>query len=110
MRARFLVAVRLEREFDGGLQNARAADTVDVADAATEGRGDLTEVRSDRGGGQGEGRCVGHVEGVEAGFEVRRLAINREDLEEGEVVRDVRRPTELIAAAIAEHARSRIGG
>ena len=71
--------VRSECEFDGGLQNARAADTVDVADAAAEGRGNLTEVRSDRGGGQAEGRCVGHVEGVEAGFQVR-LAINREGL------------------------------
>ena len=110
MRARFLVAVRLEREFDGGLQNARATDTVDIADAAAEGRGDLTEIRSERPVGQAEGRCVGHVEGVEAGFEVRRLAINREDLEEGEVIRDVRRPAELTAARIAEHAGNRVGG
>jgi hypothetical protein len=109
MRAKFLVVVGLEREFDGGLQNARAAHTVDVANAAAESRGDLTEVGSDRGGGQGEGRRVGHVEGVEASFQVH-LFMNREDLEEGEVVRDVRRPAELIAAAIADHARNRVGG
>jgi len=34
--------VKLERRFDRRLQNARAADTVDVADAAAEGPGDLT--------------------------------------------------------------------
>jgi hypothetical protein len=67
----------LKREEDRGLQNARATHTVDIANAATEGRGDLTEVRSDRGGGQAEGRGVGHVEGVETGLQVG-LAINRE--------------------------------
>ena len=99
----------LEREFDGGLQNTGAADTVDVADAAAEGRGDLTQVRSDRTVGQTKGRRVGHVEGVEAGFQVR-LTINREGLGEGEVVRDVRRSAELVAARIAERASNRVGG
>ena len=108
MRARFPVIVRLEREFDGGLQNARAAHTVDVANAAAKSRGYLTEVGSDRGGGEAEGRCVGHVKGIEARFQQVRLA-DRKSLGEGEVVRDVRRPAELIAPGAAERARNRVG-
>ena len=99
----------LEREFDGGLQNARAADTVDVADAAAEGRGDLTEVGSNGRVGRPKAGVLVMLKASKRASRLR-LAINREDLGQCHVVGDVGRPAELVAARIAERARNRVGG
>src|SRR6202020_1788483 len=76
------------------LEHTRATDAVDIAHAAAQGAGDLAKVRPESSVWQAKGGSIGHVEGIEAGFQ-RRLAVYREPLEERHVVREVSGATEL---------------
>jgi len=91
------------------LKHTRSADAVDIADAATKGAGDLAEIRSQSSVWLTECRCIGHVKGIEAGFE-RGLAEDREALEERHVVREIAGATELVALRVPKCAWIGVAG
>src|ERR1700753_2895542 len=92
-----------EQEMHGCLQGASSSYSVDAALAAAKGCGDLSEAGCRAAvvdGWLAQLRTVAELKGFDAGLH-RSFAEEVEALEEGEVVLNVARSAELIAAGIA---------
>jgi len=104
--------LRLEAYLHCRLKDTRTADAVDIADAAAQRAGDLTERRRSRGigaAGQTECRGIGLVEGIEPSLK-SRLPEHGKALEERHVVRKVGGSAELVAVRSAESASDGVAG